>query len=184
MKKSVFTLLFAVFFSVASFAVAAYSSVTIQHESHQSAKEKSDHQHSQHHAEMNKRGDHAMGFSQEKTTHHFRMFKDGGAIEVTANSAADKESLNQIRMHLSHIARMFSEGNFSTPMLVHDELPPGAKVMAEMKAEITYKFEEKESGGQVRISTGNSQALSAIHQFLRYQIKEHQTGDSIEISAP
>jgi hypothetical protein len=87
-------------------------------------------------------------------------------------------------MHLSHIARMFSEGNFSTPMLVHDELPPGAKVMAEMKAEITYKFEEKESGGQVRISTGNSQALSAIHQFLRYQIKEHQTGDSMEISAP
>jgi hypothetical protein len=184
MKKSIFTMFFAVFFSLISFAVAAHSPLTVQHESHQSAKEKSENQHSQHHAEMNKRGDKAMGFDHEKTTHHFRLFKDGGAIAVTANNTTDKESLKQIRMHLSHIAVMFSEGNFSTPVLVHNELPTGAKIMAEMKTEITYKFEEKEFGGQLRISTKNGQALSAIHQFLRYQIKEHQTGDSLEISNP
>ena len=37
------------------------------------------------HSAMMKRGDQAMGFSREKTTHHFRLFKDGGAIEVVAN---------------------------------------------------------------------------------------------------
>jgi hypothetical protein len=184
MKKSIFTVFFVAFSSVVAFSVAAYPSVTFQHQSHQAAKEKSDAQHSQHHAEMNKRGDHAMGFDHDKTTHHFRLFKDGGAIEVTANNAADTESLMQIRMHLSHIARMFSEGNFSTPMLVHDELPPGAKLMAEMKTRIIYRFEEIEKGGQVRILTQNGQALSAIHQFLAYQIKEHQTGDSLEINNP
>jgi hypothetical protein len=184
MKKSVFTMFFVVLFSVISFAVAAHSPLTVQHESHQSTKQKPKDQHSQHHAEMNKRGDKAMGFDHEKTTHHFHLFKDGGAIEVIANNATDKESLSQIRMHLSHIAMMFSDGNFSTPLLVHNELPTGAKIMADMKTEITYKFEEKELGGQVRISTRNGQALSAIHQFLRYQIKEHQTGDSLEISTP
>lgn len=29
------------------------------------------------HCAMMKRGDDAMGFSHEKTTHHFRLFKDG-----------------------------------------------------------------------------------------------------------
>src|ERR1051325_2730699 len=83
--------------------------------------------HSQHHAEMNQRGDQAMGFSQEKTTHHFRLFTDGGAIEVRANDAKDAENVRQVRAHLGHIARMFADGNFSIPMLVHNETPPGAK---------------------------------------------------------
>jgi hypothetical protein len=55
------------------------------------------------HCEMEKRGDAAMGFSHEKTTHHFILFNDGGAIEVQANDPADKTSRNEIRMHLSHI---------------------------------------------------------------------------------
>ena len=33
-----------------------------------------------------KRGDHVMGFSDEKTTHHLRLYRDGGAIEVTATT--------------------------------------------------------------------------------------------------
>src|SRR5438045_3117192 len=41
---------------------------------------------------VNSRGDEAMGFSHARTTHHFRLFPDGGAIEVSANDAADAES--------------------------------------------------------------------------------------------
>ncbi|SPE25161.1 conserved exported hypothetical protein [Candidatus Sulfopaludibacter sp. SbA3] len=44
------------------------------------------------HAEMNNRGDRVMGFSHEKTTHHFRLYADGGAIEVTANDPRDTAS--------------------------------------------------------------------------------------------
>jgi hypothetical protein len=150
------------------------------HQAATSSSSQADH-HAQHHAEMNKRGDKAMGFSQEKTTHHFLLFADGGAIEVRANDSKDGDSINQIRMHLSHITVMFAEGNFSIPMLVHDELPPGAKVMGQMKSAIAYKFEEVDNGGRVRLISQNQQALTAIYEFLRYQIKEHQTGDSLEI---
>jgi hypothetical protein len=184
MKKSVFIMVFAILFAVFTLAVAARSISGMQHDHQQHSKGQSDHQHSQHHDEMNKRGDKAMGFRHDKTTHHFRLFPDGGAIEVTANDASDQESSSQIRRHLSHIAEMFSKGNFSTPMLVHDELPTGAKTMADLKGEIVYKFEERKQGGQVRISSKNPQALSAIHQFLRYQIKEHKTGDSMDVSNP
>ena len=61
-----------------------------------------------HHDDVNRRGDHEMGFSHEKATHHFRLAKDGDAIEVTANDPNDTESRDQIRQHLTHIAMMFS----------------------------------------------------------------------------
>ena len=131
--------------------------------------------------EMNKRGDRAMGFDHLKTTHHFILINDGGEILVEANDANDKQSRDQIRMHFRHIAMMFSDGNFEIPMLVHDELPPGVDVMRKLKTEITYNYEETQRGASVRITTKNPDALAAVHEFLRYQIKEHMTGDSLEI---
>lgn len=141
------------------------------------------HEHHQHSRvdDVNRRGDHAMGFSHTKTTHHFRLYEDGGAIEVEANDAADTESRDQIRMHLAHIATMFAEGDFSTPRAVHDEEPSGANAMAKFKSDISYNFETTERGGRVRIQTASKDALAAIHDFLRYQIRDHQTGDSLEV---
>jgi len=133
--------------------------------------------------QMNKRGsDHVMGFDHTKTTHHFLLQEFGGSIEVTANSSDDLESSSQIRMHLKHIAKMFADGNFNAPMLIHDQTPPGVPVMQELKGEIKYDFEEIDRGAAVRISTKNPAALKAIHDFLRFQIKEHKTGDSLVIS--
>lgn len=129
------------------------------------------------------RGDHAMGFSHEKTTHHFFLYADGGTIQVTANDPKDTESLAQIRMHLGHIAQMFGSGDFQTPMLVHAELPPGVPVMKNLKSDIKYSFQELEQGGRVRIRTKNPEALAAIHEFLRYQISDHQTGDPMDVTA-
>src|SRR5947207_13339620 len=77
------------------------------------------------HHGVDERGDHVMGFSHEKTTHHFLLYRDGGAIQVEANDARDAASRDQIRMHLSHIAKMFADGNFQAPMLIHGQAPPG-----------------------------------------------------------
>ena len=130
--------------------------------------------------QMNKRGDHVMGFDHMKTTHHFLLQESGGSIEITANSADDVESTRQIRMHLKHIAMMFAEGNFDAPMLIHDQTPPGVSVLQELKGEIKYNFEEIDRGAAVRITTKNPIALKAIHDFLRFQIKEHKTGDDTQ----
>jgi hypothetical protein len=130
---------------------------------------------------MNERGDHIMGFDHTKTTHHFRLLPDGGSIEVAANSPQDKQSRDQIRMHLGHIAEMFADGNFNAPMLIHDQTPPGVHLMQELKSDIRYKFEETEQGARIRVSTKSPEALHAIHDFLRFQIKEHKTGDSLEV---
>jgi hypothetical protein len=135
-----------------------------------------------HHAKVAERGDHVMGFDHEKTSHHFRLSPDGGSIEVSANDPADTASRDAIRGHLGHIASMFAEGNFDAPMLIHDRVPPGVPTMKRKKASIDWKFEETETGGRVRIASKDPEALSAIHEFLRFQIEDHETGDPTEIS--
>jgi hypothetical protein len=151
----------------------AFTSAGCAQNTHDAMKEK-DHGH---HDEVMKNGEKAMGFSQTKTTHHFLLMADGGAIRVDANDAADTANRDKIRSHLKEIAGQFSKGDFKTPFAVHSKMPPGVAVMDELKAEIEYKFEERENGAEVRISTKNARALAAIHDFLRFQIEDHQTGD-------
>src|SRR5260370_39690377 len=83
-----------------------------------------------HHDAVASRGDHAMGFSHETTTHHFRFYKAGGAIDVSANDPKDSATRDEIRMHLSHIAKRFAAGDFDVAMFIHDTTPPGAPGMA------------------------------------------------------
>ena len=133
-----------------------------------------------HHDAMQKRGNAGMGFDQEKTTHHFLLSKDGGAIQVTANLAADKDSIEQIQMHLQHIQQAFKSGDFNIPMFVHDQTPPGVPTMKRLKGEITYKYDEIDGGGRVVISSKNAEAVRAVHEFLKFQIREHRTGDPLK----
>jgi hypothetical protein len=129
-----------------------------------------------------KRGDHVMGFSHEATTHHFRLFKDGGEIAVGANDAKDKSSIDQIRTHLGHIAKMFAAGNFNTPMIIHDANPPGVATMTRLKDQIRYEFSETERGARIRLVTASPETTDAVHAFLPFQIVDHQTGDAPTIS--
>ena len=124
------------------------------------------------------RGNCVMGFSAAKTTHHFRLFAEGGETSVRANKPDDTASRDMIRMHLSHIAAMFGEGDFQAPMLIHDTTPPGVPTMKRLHARIHYQYEAIPAGGRVRIETRDRQALDAVHAFLLFQILEHRTGDS------
>jgi len=169
------------FIATLSLATALTMTANAQQSSSQSHQHHEQQRDKKHHDEVNQRGDHAMGFSHTKTSHHFRLKPDGGFIEVTANDPQDSMSRDQIRQHLKHIAQKFAAGDFSAPMFIHAQTPPGVPAMKQLKAEIEYKFEELERGGRVRISTRNSEAIKAIHEFLRFQIKDHQTGDSGEI---
>jgi len=141
-------------------------------------------QHTEHHHQVEKDGDVAMGFSHEKTTHHFWLHADGGAIQVDADSEADADSRERIQSHLAHIAVRFAEGDFALPMQVHSVTPPGADTMSRLRARIHYTYEPSPTGGRVQIRTDDPEALAAIHDFLRFQITDHQTGDPLEVTEP
>ncbi len=137
--------------------------------------------HAAHHAEVDARGARVMGFDQARTVHHFRLYEDGGAIDVAVRDAADTTNRDAIRQHLPHIARLFADGRFDAPMLVHATEVPGTAELSRLKASVTYTFVETPAGGRVDIGTTNVEALAAVHRFLAFQIADHGTGDATAV---
>jgi hypothetical protein len=139
-------------------------------------------QHQRHEPDdVTRRGDAVMGFSHDRTTHHFRLRAAGGEIEITARDPNDEESATAIRGHLRHVARMFAGGDFTAPVLIHAQNPPGTDVMTARKAAIAYDVETIAGGARLRLVTSDREALDAIHSFLRFQITDHGTGDPLTI---
>jgi hypothetical protein len=132
-----------------------------------------------HQDDVDARGDDVMGFSHEKTKHSFRLLDDGGAIEVRANEADDAADIAAIRTHLQEVARDFATGSYAQPEAIHGRLPDGAATMKSLGSAVTFRYEELERGGRVRISTASAEGVQAIHDFMKFQIDEHRTGDPV-----
>src|SRR4051812_41187094 len=136
-----------------------------------------------HHSGVVRRGEShsGMGFSQTTTTHHFILTDDGGFVQVTANDPKDTDQIETIQMHLKHIAGMFAEGNFSIPHFVHAQTPPGVPTMKKLKDAVHYSAESLPDGARVKIETKSPEGVAAVHDFLRFQIKDHRTGDPMTV---
>ena len=134
-------------------------------------------------AKVDERGDAVMGFSHDRTTHRFRLTADGGEIRVTAGDAKDKASVDAIRTHLAKVAADFSSGDFEMPHAIHATVPPGVLAMKDGKSEIAYVYEPVEKGGRVVIRTKPAALRAAVHEFLRFQIEDHRTGDPTEVAS-
>jgi hypothetical protein len=124
-----------------------------------------------------------MGFSQTKTSHHVILTPSGGYIQVTAKDPKDRGNIEQIQTHFTHIAELFAQGDFAIPQFVHDNNPPGVKTMKALKNEISYSAANLDDGAKLTITSHSPQAISAIHEFLRFQIKDHRTGDPLNLAA-
>lgn len=133
-----------------------------------------------HHQHMVDARHDTFGMSHDTTQHSFRLFADGGAIELrTVN--ADAKTAEAIRNHMREVTADFSKGDFEKPLFVHGVMPDGAARMKELGEAISYTFEKLPEGGRIRITTKNAGALKAVHEFLRFQIKDHGTKDSGEV---
>lgn len=121
------------------------------------------------------------GMSHSTTRHDFRLYKDGGAIELRANDAEDANTIATIRKHLGEITTAFKAGDYSAPMFVHGKKPAGIDDMARSKNELTWRYEALPTGGRIRVTTANDAALAAIHDFMKFQVIEHRTGNSGKI---
>ena len=134
----------------------------------------------QHGAHVDARHD-TFGMSHDTSHHSFRLFADGGAIELRANDPKDDATTAVIRTHLHHIAGAFAKRDFSAPMFVHGHPPDGIDTMKRLHKRISYRYEDVVSGGRIRITTADPRALEAVHDFMRFQVVEHRSGDSGQV---
>jgi competence protein ComGC len=136
---------------------------------------------SAHHGkEVDQRHD-TFGMSHDTSTHSFRLFADGGAIELRSNRTDDEKTITAIRTHLQQIVEEFNRADFSTPGFVHGYSPAGVEEMQRLRGAIAYRYQSLPAGGRIRITTRTAEAIAAIHDFLRFQVTEHRTADSGKI---
>jgi hypothetical protein len=126
-------------------------------------------------AEMQKRGQMAMGVDQYTSQHKFDITADGGRIELQSDKQ-DSLGVAQIRAHMRLIQHAFQAGDFSTPAFVHMRDMPGTAVMSAKRDAIKYAYADLPRGAEVRISTKDPSALAAIREFLNAQRSEHHAG--------
>lgn len=120
----------------------------------------------------------SFGMSHTRSTHSFRLFDDGGAIELRATDHADEGTIKAIRRHLQEITAEFEKGDFSTPAFVHGYAPDGVAQLERLRSSIRYRYERLNGGGRIRITTSSAEALAAVHAFLRFQVIEHRTANT------
>jgi hypothetical protein len=123
-------------------------------------------------AALQQRGKMVMGVDQYTSMHRFDDLRDGGRIVLT-RSPEDSAGVRAIRAHLAEITGAFAAGDFGHTMMVHQRELPGTAVMRERRAAITYRMESLPGGGAVRITTRDSTAVRAIHEFLAAQRGDH-----------
>jgi hypothetical protein len=126
-------------------------------------------------SDVQRRGRAAMGVDQYTSTHLFQPLPDGGRIELQRDTADSADRL-RILEHMQQIAAAFGAGDFAVPGFVHAREVPGTAVMAARRGRIRYAVESLPRGAAVRLTSGDSSAIEAIHEFLAFQRRDHRAG--------
>ena len=122
---------------------------------------------------MMERGDIAMGFNQTKIMHHFMSTPIGGEIMIVAINENDTKTISEIRAHVKDIEYEFSQGNFTKPFFIHDQIVPGSQAMAENKDKIQYSTMQIDRGSVLILATNDTDLLYSIQQFMDFQSSQH-----------
>ena len=132
------------------------------------------------------RGAAVMGVDQYTSAHVFEDLPDGGRIVLDRGDTTDMAGIATIRAHMREIAGDFRDGTCRKPVAVHAMDVPGTAVMTERRAKISYEVVDRPYGAEVRIRTGDPEAVSAIHEFLTFQRSDHRAAghEGMDHSAP
>jgi hypothetical protein len=122
---------------------------------------------------MMERGNTAMGFNQTRIMHHFMATSTGGEIMIVAINENDTKTINEIRDHVKDIQYEFSQGNFTKPFFIHDQVVPGTQAMAENKDKIHYSTMQIDRGSVLILATNDTELLGSIQQFMDFQSSQH-----------
>ncbi len=123
---------------------------------------------------MQSRGAQVMGVDQYTSAHVFEDLPDGGRVVLDRVDASDTAAITTIRAHMRDIEAAFRAGDFTKPFAVHAQTVPGTAVMTARRAAIDYAAVDRLQGGEVRITSRDPVAITAIHEFLAFQRQAHR----------
>ncbi len=125
-------------------------------------------------AAVQERGAAVMGVDQYAAKHVFESLPDGGRVVLDWPTSSDSTEIAKIRVHMREVASDFTAGNFAKPFAVHAQVVPGTGTMAARTSAIRYEAIYRPQGAEVRITTRDSVAVRAVHEFLAFQRSDHR----------
>ena len=112
------------------------------------------------------------GVNQYTSRHVFEDLVRGGRIVLDRGDVADTAGIGTIRAHMRTIVADFQAGNFTKPFAVHGQVVPRTDIMTRLKDRITYAAIDRPNGAEVRITTPDPSAVTAVPRFLAFQRME------------
>lgn len=122
---------------------------------------------------MLERGNTAMGFNQSEIHHHFMATSTGGEIMIMSINTSNTKITDEIRSHVKDIQYEFSQGNFTKPFYIHDQVVPGTDIMTTKRDLIQYSIKDIDGGSILILRTNDTELLAAIQQFMNFQSSQH-----------
>ncbi len=109
-------------------------------------------------------GERVMPFDQGQTMHMFLPDSNGGVLDIVVHDM-NQAQISLVRSHLLQEAAKFASGNYSDPAYNHGKKMPGS-----------VRYFETPTGAAITFSSTDRDMVSAIHQWLAAQQRDHNSG--------
>ena len=123
-------------------------------------------------------------YDRHRVVHHFYLYPDGGMMTLTVSDPSDAETRKAVRAFVQRVSQLMVMGDLARLREQFGDAVPGLDRIAEArrrKATITVHSSTPGEGSQIVFSAMDPEALQGLHEFLRFQITDLNTGDSPEV---
>ncbi len=122
------------------------------------------------------RGAQIMPFDMRTAMHMFLPSSSGGVVEVMVYDM-DPTQITLVRSHLLAEAAKFARGDYSDPAYIHGKAMPGLAQLESGAARVSIRYFETSTGTAITFSSSDRAMVSAIHDWLAAQQRDHGSGD-------
>jgi hypothetical protein len=127
------------------------------------------------HANMVMQHEQVMPFDQSQAAHMFLPDANGGVLEIVVHDM-DQAEISLVRSHLLQEAAKFTSGNYSDPAYIHGKTMPGLDRLQSGALRVSVRYFETPTGAAITFSSTDRDMVSAIHQWLAAQQRDHNSG--------
>lgn len=118
--------------------------------------------------------DQLVPYAVDQAREGFAKTDDGGIMHIAAKPGSDSKQIELIQQYLKQTAAEFSKNDFSSTERFHGTNMPGlARMKAAKPGAIKYQYKALPDGAEILFSTRSAQLLSALHDWIEAQIREH-----------
>jgi hypothetical protein len=120
-------------------------------------------------------GAQVMPFDESQAMHMFLPDSNGGVLEIVVHNM-DQAQISLVRSHLLQEAARFTTGNYSDPAYIHGKKMPGLDQLQSGALRVSVRYFETPTGAAITFSSTDREMVSAIHQWLAAQQRDHNSG--------